>query len=200
MANVTDHRRILSLLADTLEYPTKALAEQVRECEGLAAKSDPQAAALLARFRSFVEATPLERVEEVYTGTFDLDAACHPYVGYQLLGESYKRSIFLWELKDRYRAQGYVTSDQELPDRLSVVLRFVAVSQDRELNREIVGEALIPALAAMTKPKDNAEGAPPIGVRPYNDVLTALHRLLQQLEAWPAVEGEACVAGGSQDG
>ena len=39
------------------------------------------------------------KLQEVYSGFFDLNSICHPYIGYQLFGENYKRSIFLVELK-----------------------------------------------------------------------------------------------------
>ncbi|MBI2856111.1 MAG: molecular chaperone TorD family protein, partial [Chloroflexi bacterium] len=111
----------------------------------------PEAAPLLHAFHTFAQETPMGRLEEVYTGFFDLNPVCHPYVGYQLFGESYKRSSFLLQLKDMYRAEGFQFSESELPDRLSVMLRFLAHSRDGESVEEIMVEGLQPALARMTK-------------------------------------------------
>jgi nitrate reductase delta subunit len=141
-------RRAFELLADVLEYPRPDLVEAVRECAALLAADSLAAAACLHEFGTFVGQTPRGRLEEVYTSTFDLDAACYPYVGYHLFGESYQRSVFMVELNKRYRAHGFSIAG-ELPDYLAVVLRFLAVCDDAVLSGEIVHEALLPALEHM---------------------------------------------------
>jgi nitrate reductase assembly molybdenum cofactor insertion protein NarJ len=35
----------------------------------------------------FAGSTPASRLEEIYTGTFDLNLVCFPYPGYHLFGE-----------------------------------------------------------------------------------------------------------------
>lgn len=142
-------RRLFSLFANILDYPYPGLDREVEECEALLAASEPEGTAHLQALRAFLEATSLGRLEEIYTGFFDLNPVCHPYVGYQLFGESYKRSAFLVGLKERYRACGFQADEQELPDRLSVLLRFLAVSEDEELNAELLQEGLLPALDRM---------------------------------------------------
>lgn len=144
------NRRILELFADILDYPGPGLASKARECEGLLADAVPEAAGLLARFVSFVEETPLERLEEVFTGYFDLNPVCHPYVGYHLFGESYKRSQFLLTLKRLYREHGFEIGDAELPDRISVMLRFLSQCGDDALVRDTVVEGVLPAIEHMT--------------------------------------------------
>ncbi len=150
-------RRVWQLFAELLSYPRagapegRPLVAAVRECQALVAPHVPEAAALLEAFGDFVAEMPPGRLEELYTSTFDLDPTCHPYVGYHLLGESYKRSAFLVGLKERYRAHGFSVPTGELPDHLSILLRFLAVCDDPVLSSEIVHEALLPALARMTK-------------------------------------------------
>ncbi len=112
------------------------------------ARSAPQALEPLRAFRAYVEATGLAALEETYSGFFDLNPLCHPYVGYHLFGETYKRSVFLLGLKER--AGGFASDGAELPDRVSVVLRFLARSADETLNRELVDEGLLPALERMS--------------------------------------------------
>lgn len=151
MTSTTGEKQLFGLFADTLDYPSPDLASKVRECQGLLKECFPAAAELLQGLRSLAEAVPPERLEEVYTGFFDLNAVCHPYVGYQLFGESYKRSVFLLGLKEHYRAHHFEPEEKELPDRLSIVLRFLASSSDEDLNREITRHGLLPALGTMTK-------------------------------------------------
>lgn len=196
MSDETVEKGVARLFADMLDYPAAGLAERVRESEVLVSGLDAGAADLLGEFRAFVDRTPLGQMEEAYTGTFDLDAACHPYVGYQLFGESYKRSIFLLEIKERYRSQGFAASEKELPDRLSEVLRFLSVSSDAELNREIICEALLPILEKMTKQMNEATHQPRESLRPYLSVLQALRLTLQRLYALAAEPQHASSVGG----
>ncbi len=153
--------RLLRLFADMLDYPAPGLAEKASECEELVSSiAPPEMVPLMRAFRTFAEETPQGRLEEVYTGFFDLNPVCHPYVGYQLFGESYKRSSFLLGLKGLYRAEGFQFSESELPDRLSVMLRFVAHSRDGDLKEELLRDGLLPALERMTK-KAESDGSPP---------------------------------------
>ncbi|HLC30023.1 MAG TPA: nitrate reductase molybdenum cofactor assembly chaperone [Dehalococcoidia bacterium] len=148
---------VLRLFADILDYPVEALADRTRECEAALLNRAPEAVSPLGEFRSFVEGALQGRLEEVYTGVFDLNPVCHPYVGYQLFGESYKRSAFLLGLKERYGAQGFQAPDSELPDRFSVMLRFLAQSNDEALNQEMIADGLVPALERIGKEWGKAE-------------------------------------------
>ena len=148
---------VLALFADILDYPDPGLARKAAECAALIGAAQPEAVALLDRFRGFAEETPLGKLQEVYSGFFDLNSICHPYLGYQLFGENYKRSIFLVGLKKAYRAEGFEADTSDIPDRLSIVLRFVAHSKGGEEIDELLSRGLLPALARMTtKPESDA--------------------------------------------
>lgn len=178
--------RLLSLFADILDYPGDGLAGRVAEGRALLAEEEPEAARLLGAFADVVAATPPGRLEEIYTGAFDLDtlsdldATCYPYVGHHLFGESYKRSAFLVGLAERYRAHGFAPPPGELPDHLVVILRFLAGCPDQGLVDEIVDEALLPALRRMVG-EEGGRSARPSGKAAY---LAALRALLVLLEAW----------------
>ena len=66
----------------------------------------PQAATLLGVFRDFAEEHPLGKLQEVYSGFFDLNSICHPYIGYQLFGENYKRSVFMCRTQEELPRRG----------------------------------------------------------------------------------------------
>jgi nitrate reductase delta subunit len=122
------------LFADLLEYPTPALARQAPEAA--AGTEMAQAAALLNGFCRFVEQASPARLEELYTGTFDLQAVCYPYVGYHLFGDSYKRGMFMAQLNAGYRQRAF-SAGNELPDHVAVILRFLASAHaDPPLPRE----------------------------------------------------------------
>jgi nitrate reductase molybdenum cofactor assembly chaperone NarJ/NarW len=148
--------QVLGLFADILDYPAPGLAGKAAECAALIGAAQPEAVALLESFRGFAEENSLGKLQEIYSGFFDLNSICHPYVGYQLFGENYKRSSFLIGLKKAYRTEGFEASASEIPDRLSVVLRFVAHSKGGEEIDELLNRGLLPALARMTtKPESD---------------------------------------------
>ena len=177
---------VLDRFAEVLDYPGPELAETVSSCVAEIAGEQTEAAELLRGFLALVEATPLGRLQEIYTGTFDLDtlsdldATCYPYVGHHLFGESYKRSTFLLGLKERYRAHGFAV-ERELPDHLVVMLRFCASCRDESLVDELVHEALVPALTRMVGDEDEPI-LQPGGKAAYLRVLRALLLVLRERE------------------
>ncbi|MBF8267264.1 MAG: respiratory nitrate reductase chaperone NarJ [Dehalococcoidia bacterium] len=203
MGEQTVERRMFRLFADILSYPSVDLLERAGECEALVSTINPSVASLVGNFRAFVEVASQGHLEELYTATFDLDAAYHPYLGYHLFGESYERSAFLLELKERYRAQGYIADEKELPDRLSVVLAFLSVSADAGLNQEIVQEGLLPALEKMMKRSqeagDEPADEPPDDIHLYQSLLLALQMLLPEFQPASVPEEEALSTGGRAD-
>jgi nitrate reductase delta subunit len=152
----SNRAKVLGLFADILDYPAPGLASKTVECAALIGAVQPQAAILLKSFSDFVEEHPLGRLQEIYSGFFDLNSICHPYVGYQLFGENYKRSVFLVGLKKSYRDEGFEASAEEIPDRLSIVLRFAAQSKGDDVDA-LLGKGLLPALERMTT-KTETEG------------------------------------------
>ena len=173
-------RRVWGLFGELLEYPQDSPVQALRECRALAGAMSPDAEARLADFQAFAEEATLGRLQEEYTRAFDMDESHSLYVGFHLLGESYKRSALLLEFKERYRALGIDVAG-ELADHLPVVLRFLAVCEDQDLTDEIVGEAVRPMLEMMAtkgeKPDDAAEDEedrPPTVPCPYHELPGAL--------------------------
>ena len=96
---------------------------------------------------------PLEKMQELYTITFDMQPVCYPYLGYQLFGESYKRGAFMAQLNEAYHAFGY-SAVQELPDHLAIVLRFIgldATNRQDEFCQALINDGVMPALEKMLK-------------------------------------------------
>ena len=99
--------QIYQLLSAMLEYPSPDLAESARECAALLSLESPDAAVQIERFLALTEETPPGRLEEFYTGPFDINPTGTMNAGYQLFGGSYKRGNFLFRLKQRYRHGGF---------------------------------------------------------------------------------------------
>ncbi len=140
--------RLFQLMSALLEYPDAHLARRAGDAAALASACCPEGAAALLSFQSAALNMPPGVLEEEYTQTFELNPEQSLYVGYHLFGESYKRSLFLLGLKERYQAQGFETG-RELPDHLAVMLRYLAGGSDPATESEIVREAILPALDKM---------------------------------------------------
>jgi nitrate reductase molybdenum cofactor assembly chaperone NarJ/NarW len=203
----TEESRILGLFADLLEYPRCDVAQAARDCRALLAPVNAEAAALLAEFVAFAERTPRNMIEEVFTATFDLNASCHPYIGYHMFGEAYQRSALLLELQGRFREHGF-DPGSELPDHIAVLLRFMSVCPDAEIRQEIGREAILRTLGPMTivpeaEVVEDEQETPEIfdvGVD-YRRVLLALQMILlerygapQELEPIPIPDKELLVS------
>jgi nitrate reductase delta subunit len=140
-----DARAVLASYAALFAYPTADLEVPVRRASALAG---PGAGAALDRFRGWLSASTIAEREEEHTAVFDLDPACPPYVGHHLVGEGPRRGAFLARLAGVYAAAGFA-GEGELPDHLSLVLRFLAASPDGPDRDALLVEALVPALERM---------------------------------------------------
>ena len=147
---------LLARLADVLEYPAGDLGEQCTTLSRLLEADRPDAAHAIEDFGKAIEALPPSRLEEIYAATFDVNPVCCLYVGYHLFGESYKRGAFMAKLNAEYREIGH-DAGKELPDHLSVVLRYLAALDDPDSQSWLLEEAILPALWKMKKAFDGTD-------------------------------------------
>jgi nitrate reductase molybdenum cofactor assembly chaperone NarJ/NarW len=171
MTPATTVQSICCHFAELCSYPTADLASTVAACSALLRKDYPESASSLEHFAGFLHAQLPARLEEIYTATFDLQPVCHPYVGYQLCGESQQRAMFLMQLNRLYLSYGFVPG-VELPDHLSTLLRFIGTRAPLDCRRELIEDGLLPALAKMLEGPDSL-------AHPYSAPLQALRSFLQ---------------------
>ncbi len=167
---------LLTSFADLLSYPNSSIRARAEECRVQLQESHPEAAAALESFLHGLRQCDFERLKELYTVTFDVQPVCYPYIGYHLFGESYKRGAFMAQLNEAYRACGF-SAGQELPDHLSVALRFLgldATNREGEFCQALLNSGLIPALEKMLR----TFGAQ--SENPYFWLLITLQRFLVQ--------------------
>ena len=157
-------------LAEVIDYPDMDLSKKVDECISLSASIHEEASDLLKEFRASLGKIPLDTIKELYTRTFDLKADCYPYVGYQLFGDGNHRGMFLAGLIEYYQIYDF-SLENELPDRLSVMLRFLARDDDKEDRAELLSLCIVPAVRKMVR-RFGDEG------NPYRKLLKAILLLL----------------------
>ncbi len=172
---VGQRQQIYQSFSQLLNYPSSNLLEQTRATIDLLEKDYPQAAKLIAQFLGFVEKTELGRLEEIYTGTFDVNPACHIFAGHILFGESFKRNTFMAELAVEYEKQGFET-EKELVDHIPLLLRFLCTVEPEEtIATDLLSECLIPVFEKMNENfKDDS-------TNPYVPVLRSTLIVLQEL-------------------
>lgn len=151
-------------------YPDAETEQRVTNCYELLAHQHPATAEQLHSFKVFVEASAPARLEETFTATFELQPLCHPYVAWQLCGESQQRTLLLMKLNELYRQHDFPAGN-ELPDHLSEILRFIGTSGDIQCHAELVVDALIPTLNKMIGAIEKED-------HPYRSLLVALHSWL----------------------
>jgi nitrate reductase molybdenum cofactor assembly chaperone NarJ/NarW len=163
------HRQLCAAFSQLLAYPRGDVGGLACQAIALAGSWSPCAAAV-ARFAASVEPMPPTAVEELYTGTFDLEPACTPYLGVQLLGdENPVRGMLLAKLVEVYAAEGF-RPREELADHVAEVLGFLAVAGPGPARDDLVADGLLPALDRMIA----AFGERP---NPYRDLLVAVQAL-----------------------
>ncbi|HEY7789537.1 MAG TPA: nitrate reductase molybdenum cofactor assembly chaperone [Vicinamibacterales bacterium] len=158
------------LLADLLEYPRPTLLGEL----DAALASDPMDAGIdapLRRFREGLAREGFERRQEDYTQVFDFSADTAPYLGHHLFGEESRRGAFMAYLKKRCGETGVQIPAADVPDHLSLVLRFLDRLEPGEEREELVRDCLVPTVARLQQALERKQS-------PYADVLKALSRAL----------------------
>jgi len=162
-------RALCQALSGLLSYPGAEARQQAAAARELG--RDTGLAEPLARFAERTGRLSPAALEELYTSTFDLQAACLPYVGHQLLGDGPQRGPFLARLVEVYRDGGY-TARHELPDHLTEALAFLAVAPPSAERDDLVVDGLQPALVKMLDGFEDRDN-------PYRDLLVAAQALLR---------------------
>lgn len=163
-------RPLCAALAELLRYPRDGLPAAADRARALVGPADPGAEPL-ASFAAAAQRTGLEAMQELYTDTFDLEPACAPYVGHQLLGEGPQRGPLLAKLAELHAADGFRPQD-ELGDHVAEVLAFLAVARPGAERDDLLRDGLLPTV-------DRMIAALAAAGNPYRELLLAILELLR---------------------
>lgn len=175
MTTDLSHQHLCRQFAALFSYPDDSSRQTAAACAAQLRDLESTAAGPMSRFAELLAAQHPVQLEELFTATFDLQPVCHPYVGYQLCGESQQRTMFLMRLVQLYQQHGF-SGDVELPDHLATLLRFVGSVADRDCGMEIIQYGLLPALDKMA---EGLEGEK----QPYGELITAVQSFLNETVA-----------------
>jgi nitrate reductase molybdenum cofactor assembly chaperone len=162
---------LYEILGSLLEYPGEDWNSRVERCKQWLAIQDPEAAVPFVGFRRKVRKLPIEKLQELYTQTFDLNPVCTLDIGYHLFGENYKRGELLARLRGT-EAPYELGQANQLPDYLPVLLRLLVKLDDAELRHSLIAELLIPALDKMIQALGQTDN-------PFRDLIEVINLVLK---------------------
>ncbi len=139
------HYRMLSAL---FEYPDADYPDKIGEVRDYLLAHYSEAAVELNRFIELLPADDVMSMQELFTRSFDVQAATTLDVGYVLFGDDYKRGMLLANLNREHRNAG-VDTGTELADYIPNILRLMAVLEDEEVLHDLAYAILGPALLEM---------------------------------------------------
>jgi len=142
------HRTQYRLLAPLFEYPSEGYPDRVRDIRDYLDGRYADAATELGRFIDLLPADDVQAMQELFTRSFDVQAATTLDIGYVLFGDDYKRGILLANLNREHRHAG-VDTGTELADYIPNLLRLMAVIEDEEVLHDLAYAILGPALLEM---------------------------------------------------
>ena len=163
---------VYPLFGALLECPRGDHGPRIEEAWEVLKDACPEAAATLRQFQTALGDPDAPAAEEAYLRAFDLFPLCVPYVSVHLFGEeNYRRGEFMARLREAYAKVGF-DPGPELPDHLSVLLRF-ALRLTPEERRELLELCLKAPLEAMRRALEKAQS-------PYRLLLQALGEIIEK--------------------
>jgi len=145
-ATLTD---LYESLSEVLLYPEEDFVNRVDQCCQVLEQTYANELAHLVPFRDAVHGAALEKWQERYIQTFDVQAVCCLDVGYSLFGEDYKRGQFMAELKT-LQNKHQVDCGVEMPDFLPNILKLLT-KIDYDTASQLCTVIVIPGLEKMQK-------------------------------------------------
>lgn len=137
-----------TLLADLFQYPDGEYPQKVNDIREFLNSNYPEAGEHMDKFVELLPARDLNKMEELYIRSFDVQSITTLDIGYVLFGDDYKRGELLANL-NREHVQANNDCGSELGDHLPNLLRLISKLDDQELIIEMVEELLVPALVKM---------------------------------------------------
>ena len=158
---------IYNALAALLTYPE---ADYPRRIQTAVDSAPEECRPQLEEFSSKVSGLPTDALQELFTGTFDLNPMCSLELGWHLFGENYDRGLLLVRMRGELRRHGLEEST-ELPDHLTHVLRLVG-RMEHEAAADFTAACVLPALAKMLQALRGK-------VNPFENVLLSVQTVLR---------------------
>ncbi|MGD8777070.1 MAG: nitrate reductase molybdenum cofactor assembly chaperone [Syntrophobacterales bacterium] len=124
-----DKRYLLKVLSVLLQYPDEELMLNFEEIgEAVEKIAQVKTRKRYTNFLKYLEETPLIRLQEEYTVTFDFNPATSLNLTYHKWGDTRERGKALVGFHQLYETAGYESTSGELPDYLPLLLEFLSIN------------------------------------------------------------------------
>ncbi|MCG8603645.1 molecular chaperone TorD family protein [bacterium] len=160
---------VFHFFAHILSYPEAKIQDHADFL--VQALKDTGVAKKLRPFSEFLRNSKFTDIEELFTSTFDMNAARCLEIGWHLYGEDYRRGEFLVQMRQSL-AEEKLSESGELPDHVSHCLRLLE-RLTMEDGREFSKGYLLPALEKISSSFEDKE------CNPYLNVVEALQTVLR---------------------
>jgi len=137
-------------MAPLFEYPDAGYPDRVGDIRDYLSSRYTEAAGELGHFIELLPADDVQALQELFTRSFDVQAATTLDIGYVLFGDDYKRGMLLANLSREHRNAG-IDTGTELADYIPNLLRLMAVMEDEEVLHDLAYAILGPALLEMIR-------------------------------------------------
>ncbi len=137
--------KIYELFAETFYYPGEEIRSRINQLYDLLEKNYPDILKAAAEFFEFAKTSSLQKWQEIYTRTFDVQAITTIDLGYVLFGDDYKRGEILVNLSREHKKYN-IDCGSELGDHLPNVLRLLTKLTDDDLKTDLIYLIIKPAL------------------------------------------------------
>jgi nitrate reductase assembly molybdenum cofactor insertion protein NarJ len=125
-----DNRNHYNILANLFRYPDDNYKDDVKKCEDMMLSLYPDVYLETLPFFNYVKNEEIDKVEEIFSMTFHIQAICFLDLGYVLFAEDYKRGELLVKIKDEQRRANNDCGN-ELADNLPNILTLMTKMEDK---------------------------------------------------------------------
>ena len=131
---------LLKVLSILLQYPDDEFVLSLEELKEAAAQiPQVEQRERCVNFIDYLGDTPLIRLQEEYTSTFDLNPSTCLNLTYHKWGDSRERGNALVDFRRLYHQAGYESSTGDLPDYLPLVLEYLSLNRNGD-NYSLFGQ------------------------------------------------------------
>lgn len=162
--------RLYDQVGRLFAYPMAGYTADLQRCATSLHDGHEQAADELQPLIELIRPMSLEKIQELYTRTFDINPVCTLEVGWHIYGEDYARGAFLVKMREMLRSHNLPEST-ELPDHLTHVLSVLGRLHGEEAN-DLAARYVLPSLEKMLKAMEDSE-------TPYMAVLKTVARVVR---------------------
>ncbi len=128
-----DTLHLYEMFGQLFAYPVCDYLEIADRCRRALGGVDDASAESLGRFIEGLRDLCFEKIEEMFTHTFDMGPASTLEIGWHLYGENYDRGMFLVWMRQQLR-KASIEETHELPDHMSHVLPILGRMEHADAN------------------------------------------------------------------